>query len=358
MQINMDKGKNATVFMKSSNNKIYMELKDIIREHALQFLPAKSLLRCRGVCRDWKYLIATPFFVHNQSYSFRNLSGFFSQSSTSEPSFISLNPIAYGVPDPSLSFLPEPVDVRSSSNGLLCCQGHSGYNPYYICNPATKHWHKLPKPNNDHGSDPAVVLIFEPSILNFAAEYKLVCAFPSELDGYEFEIYSSCDKSWKTSGEIFLGNLKILPRSGVYTNGIVYWAGRNNRILAFDLSAERSQIHNGHGTLGVMDGKFCTASILRQNLSVQLLSNAYANTMQMYSNIKAWESHLFTLDRSVFAEGYPEEVTLLVNDTVILRKGKALYSYNLKTKETKHLGNESDDGKRRVVPYVNSLVDI
>lgn len=354
----MDQGKRTSSLI-SSNNKIFMDLRDVIREHALQFLPAKSLFRCRGVCRDWKFLILTPFFAHNQSNSFRAISGFFSQTSPNEPSFMSLDTIAYGVPDPSLNFLPEAVDIRTSSNGLLCCQGRTGYNAYYICNPATKIWQKLPKPDNDHGSDPAIVLVFEPSVLNFAAEYKLICAFPSELDGYEFEIYSSTDRSWRTSGEIFLNNLRIQPNSGVHANGIVYWMARNGRILAFDLSKERSQLLYGHGTLGVVGGRLWTASVHRQNLSLNLLSNAYTNTMQMHSRVKAWETHQITLDNSAFVEGcYPLDVVLLANDTVLLQGGEVLYCYNLKTKETKHLGNESDAGKRRIVSYVNSLVDI
>ncbi|KAM1016990.1 hypothetical protein ACFX13_047346 [Malus domestica] len=63
----------------------------------------------------------------------------------------SLKPNAYGVPDPSLKFLPEPVDIRASSNGFLCCLGRDGYKAYYICNPITRKWTKLPKPNADHG---------------------------------------------------------------------------------------------------------------------------------------------------------------------------------------------------------------
>lgn len=207
---------------------MYLDLKGIIREQALPFLPAKSLRRFRGVCREWKLQIATPFFAHNQSNSFHDISGFFCQSPPNLPSFISFDPSAYGVPDPSLKFLSEPVDIRTSSNALLCCQGRGGRNPYYICNHVTKQWKVLPKPNCSHGSDPALVFIFEPSILNFVAEYKLLCAFPYvDFDcEYEFEIYSSTDGVWKVFGEIYFGNKKLLPRSGVYVNGIAYWQGQ------------------------------------------------------------------------------------------------------------------------------------
>ncbi|KAI9165919.1 hypothetical protein LWI28_022877 [Acer negundo] len=363
----MNQGKRPSSIFASSNNNIYLDLKDVIREHALHFLPAKSLLRFTGVCRDWKFMISTPFFAHNQSYSFRTISGFFSQVSHGEPSFVSLNPMAYGVPDPSLKFLPEPVDIRSSCNGLLCCQGRTEYKAYYICNPTTKHWQKLPKPDNDHGSNPAVVLVFDPSLLNFAAEYQLICAFPSEMEGYEFEIYSSSKGSWRTSGEILFGNRVIRPNSGVYANGTVYWLTQYDKILAFDLKMERSQLMNGHGTLGVKDGKLCTTSLHGLKLSVHVLSNAYTNTMQMHSHTKAWKTHEIALDHSVFTDPYYDRDAVLFtgNDVVVFRGRDLLYVYDMKTKETKHLGHASNNNERRapnynerLISYVSSLVDI
>ncbi|XP_044464702.1 F-box protein At5g49610-like isoform X2 [Mangifera indica] len=356
----MDQGKKQISIVRNSNNKIYLDLKDIVREHVLQFLPAKSIFRFTGVCRDWKLLISTPFFAHNQSNCFRKISGFFFQSSTGDPSFLSLNPMAYGVPDPSLRFLPEAVDIRSSSNGLLCCQGRTDYNAYYICNPVTKEWKKLPKPENYHGPEPAVVLIFEPSVLNFVAEYKLVCAFPSELDGYEFEIYSSSEGSWRTSGEIFLGSCKIQPSSGVHANGIIYWMARNNKILAFDLTMERSQLYYGGGTLGVINGKLCGLSVSHQRLSVKVLSNAYTNTMQMHSSIKTWETHIITLDSSALGGAVfdLDSVLYAQDDILVLRSGRTLYAYNRKTREAKILMSDSSITNGKIVSYVNSLVDI
>ncbi|CAM8997100.1 unnamed protein product [Rhodiola kirilowii] len=85
----MDRGKRH-VKAANYNAKIYMELKDIIRESALPFLPAKSLFKCTSVCRDWKLQISTPFFAHNQSYSFRGFSGLFCQTLDGPPTFIPL----------------------------------------------------------------------------------------------------------------------------------------------------------------------------------------------------------------------------------------------------------------------------
>lgn len=366
----MDRGRRANQVLVNKNSKIYMDLKDIVRDHALPYLPAKSLFRFTGVCRDWKLDILTPFFAHKQSNCFSDISGFFYQSRADPPSFISLDRNAYGVPDPCLKFLPEPVDIRTSSNGLLCCQGRDGYKAYYICNPVTKKWKKLPKANADHGSEPAIVLIFEPSLLNFVAEYKLVCAFPSvDFDnGYEFEIYSSKEGSWRVSGEIYFGNKTLVPRSGVHVNDIVYWQAMGSQILVFDLKMERTQLLYGdfYGTggcaaLGLMDGKLCLTKAQSSGLTVNVLSNAYTNTMEMNSKARTWKTkHQITLSPSPFApaaDRLSSNIMFASGNVVLFRSGGKLYSYNLKTKETHCVGDEFDYDAR-IVSHVNSLVEI
>jgi F-box interacting protein len=369
----MDQGRRPSKFIANRNNKIYMDLKDIIREHALPFLPAKSLFRFKGVCRDWRLQISTPFFAHNQSNNFHSVSGFFCQSHSKTPSFISLDPNSCGVPDPSLQFLPEPVDIRTSSNGLLCCQGQTGDKAYYICNPATTQWKKLPIPSANHGSNPALVLIFEPSLLNFIAEYKLICAFPSDDfdNACEFEIYSSSEGSWKISREMYFGGTKFMPCSGVHVNGIVYWLSRSGGIVVFDLTMERSQrLYAQSGCLGVMDGKLTMTNAYNQSLTVNVLSNAYTNTMGMNSRIKAWDvklqvnvsnrsessdvSGLSIIGHSAHEQG---SVLFAGGDVIVFRGERALYSYNRKTKEFGRLCAEADPDMR-IVGYVNSLVEI
>ncbi|OMO56886.1 hypothetical protein CCACVL1_26197 [Corchorus capsularis] len=361
----MDRGKRATNLFGNKNCKIYMGLKDIIRENALAHLPAKSLFRCNGVCRDWKLQISTPFFAHNQSNCFQSTSGFFYQTTSGEPSFMSVDPKAYGVPDPSLSFLPEPVDVRSSSNGLLCCQGRTGYRAYYVCNPVTKQWKKLPKPDNDHGADPAVVLVFEPSLLNFIAEFKLVCAFKSELDGLEFDIYCSQKGSWRTSGEICFANITLSPKSGVYVNGTVYWRSGYG-FTSFDLKSERcqfqSQYYASGGVLGSMNGKLCVADLRGNRLSFSVLSNTHSNTMQLKSNAKPWDqiqhdniTDVMGVDNTWKYNGCIKHIG---GDIVLIQNGSTYSSYDMKKKTATTLGEFNVASNSAIVGYVNSLVEL
>lgn len=359
----MDRGKKPSKLLASKNCKLYMDLKDIIREHALPFLPAKSLFRCQGVCRDWKLQISTPFFAHNQSLSYHRISGLFCQTHDNPPSFVTIDPKSCGVPDPSLKFLPVPVDIRSSSNGLLCCQARTGDKAYYICNPVTKQWKSIQKQNANHGSDPAVVLVFEPSLLNFVADYKLVCAFPSaDFDGAnEFEIYSSKEGSWKLSGEICFADRKLIPRTGVHVNGIVYWKCGSAGIVSFDLMKDRSQlipVYSGaYSSLGIMDGKLCTAQFTGNTVSVSILCNVHSNTMQIGSNARMWKDrYTFRLDHA--ALGVPQEykTIIYIGDGVVLGQyGQVMYSYDIRKKETNFFPT-TPRYDAKAVPYINTLV--
>ncbi|KAL3346097.1 hypothetical protein AABB24_024841 [Solanum stoloniferum] len=356
----MDRGKIPDLTARDS--KIYVDLKDIIKENALPFLPAKSVVKFKAVCRDWRFQISAPLFAHNQSLSCHSTSGIFIQIHRGSPSLIPIDANSCGVPDPILSFLPEPVDIKSSSNGLLCCRGREGDKVYYICNPFTKQWKELPKSNANHGSVPAIVLLFEPSLLNFVAEYKIICAFPSTDFGKatEFDIYSSREGSWEIAREICFGDRTILPKSGVHANGVVYWMTTDN-ILAFDLTKERSQLlqsYDTHGFLGTFSGKLCKVDVTGNIILLNILANTHSNTMQMGSQIKMWsEKQTVVLDSEIVGNVARNYSVLHVDsDIMVARCGGRTYSYDFKSCATKFLSSEV--GIRRCFPYVNSLVSL
>ncbi|PPR88940.1 hypothetical protein GOBAR_AA31745 [Gossypium barbadense] len=256
------------------------------------------------------------------------------------PAFMSLDPRAYGVPDPSLTFLPEPVDVRTSYNGLLCCQGRTAYRPYYICNPANKQWKELPKPDDDHGPDPALVLVFEPPIMNFTADYKLVCPFPSELGGYKFEVYSSDRGSWRTSGEIrFDDNEKLLPKTE----------------LRHDKWEALCSLHTN------------------QKLIEFMLTNPQSHTRRRAA-VKTWTRILpeIKLDSTLpvesttcpcnysgrYCDGHNQLHIVFVGDVVVLRKRNSYYCIDMKNKASNCLGEYIIHPYERFVGHVNGLVKL
>ncbi|WCJ24880.1 Galactose oxidase/kelch repeat superfamily protein [Euphorbia peplus] len=349
------------------NDQIYMELNEIIREKSLQYLPAKSLRRYTGVSKDWKLHISSPFFAHSQSNSFQDISGFFFQTGASAPSFVSLDAAAYGIPNPSLTFLPDKVNIKSSSYGLLCCQGQTGTRPYYICNPVTQRWKELPKPKAYHGSDPALVLIFKPSLLNFVVEFKLVCAFTSarvssDLNICEFDIYSSSDNSWRRSHErISLPNRKIIPSSGVHADGIIYWKTKSSGILTFDLKKEQATPSDfdwdgyyccSETYFGELNGKLCCARVHLPRLNIELLEYPEFNSIK-YKEPVIFGGYLFSLDEelSVMAE-----LMHVGGKVAVIQLGSVVVLYNLETQDVKELCAAEEN--TRWIPYVNSLVEI
>ncbi|KAF9609431.1 hypothetical protein IFM89_016231 [Coptis chinensis] len=348
----------------------------IVRENALPCLPAKSLLKFRVVCKDWCQLIATPFFTHNQSHKFRKMSGLFHQSQMGglAPAFIPVDVAAYGVPDPSLSFLPVPVNIKSSTNGLLLCQGQTGEKRYYVCNPVNMQWKVLPKQTCDHGSDPAVVLVFEPSVLNFSADYKVVCAIASVEfpDATEFEIYSSEKNSWKLSREICF-NQKVVPTSGLYVDKTVYWQS-SRAILAFDPISEHAVTHGAYASYRScyieMNGQLCYGSLAGKKLSVYP-ANLYQNTMpmNMYGSKPKLDVVVDILSpgntsgaRDYMGNREGAQVLPSVSgDVLVFKTGGTITSYNICTKQFKDL-HKSESGQDyfngRFFAYVNSLVSV
>ncbi|XP_019174031.1 PREDICTED: F-box protein At5g07610-like [Ipomoea nil] len=354
----MDRGQNLASTSNSED-----DLNDIIREEVLDFLPAKSLFRFMAVCHLWKRHILTPTFHFNQSLRFTDTTGLFCQTSPETPPvFIPIHPTSAGVPDPSLSFLPEPVVIRASSNGLLCCQGQTEDGHLYLCSPAIKHWKKLPKPTACHGSEPALVVIFEPSRLTNVSEYKLICAFefPDFGDAIGFEIYSSKTKSWRVSGDFCFGAKKATLRSGVHVNGVVYWPICRRGIVSFDLTKDRSELLDNVNTgsiLGTYYGMLCKV-VLRLYFT-EVVVKVKVN-IQSADRVKMWElvrHAVFPPDTYMHMDDdFVCRVVSIGREEVVIQHRNQLYSYDLQTEETKTLTKPDEPEYDICVPYVNNLV--
>ncbi|ONK74487.1 uncharacterized protein A4U43_C03F6780 [Asparagus officinalis] len=196
---------------------------DYIEQDVFPRLPTRALLRLGPASARWARWISSPFFIHTHSLTARSLSGFFFHNSRGSPSFVSLDVESCLLPDPSLSFLPEPVHIKASNYGLICCRGRRSLK-YYMCNPTTAQWALLPPPAHDHGDDPAVVIVMqEPVTYNFDADFFLVCAYEIFEGVFGFETFSSEKWEWRNSNEIVAAE-KIV--SGCRVQGCRYWGLR------------------------------------------------------------------------------------------------------------------------------------
>lgn len=335
-----------------------MGIGDLVKDHALPFLPAKSICRFRSVSKEWNKWITNPFLAHKQSHCFQDISGFFCQIA-GEHSFISCDPHSCGVPDPSFSFLPEPVILRTTCNGLICCQSCIEDNAYYICNPVNRQWKVLPRPNYYHRPGSAVALAFEPSALKFEANYQLVCAFRlADHPILHFEIYSSRSKSWRLVDTICfeLDALK-LSGDGFYMKGMVYWETLAGSVLAFDLTYEQCWILplppecGPEGVLTKRHGELCYILPHKKD-------NEYA--IRIYGDFKMVLKHSFPLELDDFGytSGGLRALSCLNDDVLAILFGNRIITYHVKAQKVKILGTVRPDGFVTCHPYVNSLVPV
>ncbi|KAK6288037.1 hypothetical protein POUND7_014216 [Theobroma cacao] len=341
-----------------TNMKKEVRIEDVLRDHVLHFLPAKTLCKFRTVSRGWDQWISSPFFAHIQTTYFKNISGLFFQLPGEDPSFISFNQDAYGMPDPSLKFLPEPVNIRTSCNGLLCCQS-VGDNVYYICNPVTKQWKMLPRPNMYHGAEAAMVLVFEPHPLNFNETYELVCAvtFPDHPVVY-FEIYSSRSSSWRVSDTICceLDCLDLLS-GGYYMKGVVYWKASSGVILAFNLRNEQYGIlplplsSREYGALTVMHGELCyiLPCLIFDKYNIYIYGNM---DMRLKTVLQ------FTCDDVGSTYGVCRALPGANDDILMLVLGTRVIAYHVREQKLEVICTMTADSCTGYLPYVNSLVSV
>ncbi|XP_047312114.1 F-box protein At5g49610-like [Impatiens glandulifera] len=353
------------------------ELKDIVKFEVLPLLPAKLLLKFRSVSKDWDRWISSPFLAHQQSYLHRDLSGFFRQSGQDEddnPTSITF--IAFddksscsGIPKP-LEFLPESISLITSNHGLLLCRGNGWENEgaYYVCNPLTKQYRELPKSNYLHCQESAI-LVFEPSVLNFAAEYQVVAAHSMMDQPFVlFEIYSSKDNTWRCSETICLEleeNVEFVEC--FYMKGHVYWQTTSRSILAFDLKTEHCGVMSlpmavglKKGVLTELQGEFSYVQIESRRSSDAIVINIYQGW-----DFGVMKTLKLPIARNAMTAGIIDRddccrlLQSVEGEILILLCEDRVYGYHLKEKEivlmNKNVGNKWE---AKYLTYVNSLVTV
>ncbi|XP_077232693.1 F-box protein At5g49610-like [Tasmannia lanceolata] len=154
-----------------------------------------------------------------------------------ELKFTSPDQKSHGVPDPSLGFLGESVEIKAYCRGLVCCKSCRPNNPScYICNPAIKEWRFLPNPPQHHYEMPEIVLVFD--LFDVPASYKLVFIIRS-ITGFEFEIFESKTDKWIIPKVTFDDDVVSFRHdsicSTISVRGIIYWFVRPAFvIISFD----------------------------------------------------------------------------------------------------------------------------
>ncbi|ONK59317.1 uncharacterized protein A4U43_C08F5200 [Asparagus officinalis] len=180
----------------SSANKLTCDLLVEI----LSRLPVKSLYRFACVSKSWNAIITNNNGYYRKKLPsplpgvFYEVGDEFDEDSVyvSTPTNHLLQEDSIGFDIKSvLGFLPQhhKLLVQSTCNGLILCSTRPD-KCLYVCNPATKRYHKIPEPADDHPYQMA--LAFDPRL---SPHYKVV-AMINRPDTNYMEILSSETREW------------------------------------------------------------------------------------------------------------------------------------------------------------------
>ncbi|CAH9101031.1 unnamed protein product, partial [Cuscuta epithymum] len=220
----------------------------------LHRIPAKSAVRCKAVCKRWRNLISTHFFMDLFCSHHPLREGkeecLATGCSTKIHMFL-IHP--HFEPDFSLDFLPFFEAAKDSkfilgfSNGLLLC------NPdpkdqifYYICNPITKNWVSLPAAPAVHEDlDISVGFAHYPDLS--CPGFKIVRVLPplntKPVSDFEVDIFCSWTGTWTrrtvTSPKpITWVRLVVLPPA-VFYRGCLHWLIRDFHTIVYDVKNDK-----------------------------------------------------------------------------------------------------------------------
>ncbi|XP_022732040.1 F-box protein At5g07610-like [Durio zibethinus] len=219
----------------------------------LSRLPTKYMPRLKCVSKGWNRLISDPIFMKVQSQKREPLSGFFFQQKyewcnddITTISYIHVEKQDVDLHQTVFNFLPEPVVLLASCNGLVCCRSCSPFEDpcIYICNPLNNNWIKLKwdAPNKEN----SFALAFDPcrDLIGTSTMFKLIRVKQFETDinalCFSFEVYSSDSGAWKKSEETCKCNNNLHKNKGIFAGGVLHWLTDGDEVLTFHVENELS----------------------------------------------------------------------------------------------------------------------
>ncbi|XP_022984979.1 F-box protein At4g22390-like [Cucurbita maxima] len=239
------------------DHKVFVNCPTEILIEILSYLPVKSLLRFRSVCKEWNKLVQKPLFVNaHLKNRISNSLLIINCSNTDQKSCFSLvNAETFN--ETLRSELPMKANtgyklsVIGSHNGLVCISSASllDVDPIHIWNPSVRKSRLLPSgliPKRDH-CWPLNYLAFgfnqavnDHIVLRIVRIEQWRCC-------YQVEIYSLKSDCWRRVPSVppipTALDCRLLPKS-ICFSGHVYWlvkhknGGIPNSVLCFDMATE------------------------------------------------------------------------------------------------------------------------
>ncbi|KAK7295239.1 hypothetical protein RJT34_18144 [Clitoria ternatea] len=265
-------------------------------EEILSWLPVKSLLRFRCVCKSWNSLVFDPNFVKIHLYrsSLRNPQFTYDQVIDQSKHILSVCSVTSLLEKPS-SIIPTPTDhqqrqlkfkhiVIGSCNGLVCLLSkqcyHQAYRSDITCWFKVQFWN--PATRTISQKSPSVRCSDNIFNVGFGYDasrdtYKAVVGVPREQICNVMTGYSIGDNCWRDILE-FPRDVTMFTNNGVYVSGTLNWIAQQNMnfssemvIVSFHMQSETcTQLSPPHGCdydseLAVLGNCLCIYNYYHQN---------------------------------------------------------------------------------------------
>ncbi|CAM0879379.1 unnamed protein product [Alopecurus aequalis] len=263
---------------------------DLVLWEIFNRLPAKTLLRCRAVCRSWRRLTCDAEFLlaHHRRQPLLTLVLSSTPALGKAPATLDALDLLQSpaVRRPILGFSScnecRKYYIHASCDGLLLLS--RAYRLYYICNPATRQWCALP-----NVSDVAALYHHRPS-----GEYRVLYRNrkhpygPGSVAYYLLTVGSSLDGqrciglpvSSPSVKELMSEALLDFSNPPVLLHGCLHWCycrswDTESKVLVFDTVDEsfrcmQSPIAVKPALLRQMDGTLCIHHLDRGTMIVQV----------------------------------------------------------------------------------------
>ncbi|KAJ9551937.1 hypothetical protein OSB04_015982 [Centaurea solstitialis] len=240
----------------------------------LSRVPVKTIVHCKCVCKKWHKLVNNSDFIN--LHLPKSPAGFMVQHESYVPDdatsgILKWVEIEDGLDDHTLQhepvinfdldgYLPAPVPFTDlipvgSVNGLICISQRGNkvgvkVDNVYICNPITREYLTLPRPQKNR--DGCGVIVYKFGVNSLTGEYKVLRIFQVGLPSYftpgwpivlEAEVYTLGTSQWRNLGQV---PYRFLRFRGPFLNGYFHWkAPREDAlesIFTFDLDKETFQL--------------------------------------------------------------------------------------------------------------------
>ncbi|XP_019186185.1 PREDICTED: F-box protein At3g07870-like [Ipomoea nil] len=272
--------------------------------HVLVRLPVTSLVCCTAVCRSWKALIKSPYFIaaqlrfkredESQNSCFlvrdcidprKEMYEFYHDDRNSLVKFCEI--------ESPFSVLDKHFEIVGTCNGLLCLSDEDrrcGCN-VILWNPSVRKSVCLPRANlrsSCGNGKHSLGFGFDP----VSEDYKVVRVVRMVDGGCCAEIFRLSTHMWENISDSTIAKYNFLKPEQAYLDGMVYWLGKiddtkERKIVSFDLSKER------FGEMDLPENMAWRGNFTGSNVSVGIYMGSLAVIV-----VGSWESCIWILKES------------------------------------------------------------